>query len=189
MSNAAHCRPPALTDEAVSELASTLFPFCSVEAGSPSELASFEDRNYYFRGALEPDPAGSSHVTTTVKAQKHFLLKVAHSSFNREICEAFNDVMRFVFAEGFNCSCPVLTRSGEDIAMVTVKQLTDDVASKRKADHRRFCVRVFTFMPGDKMRAVADLSPAMLFDVGSFIGRMASCLKVLKVYATFISIV
>ena len=167
--SAADGRPPDLSAEATSTLITTYFPFKSVSLNSFKPLPSYDDRNVYFTGTLENGERG----------EEPFVLKLYNCyTYTFEILEALNDVMLFLSARNFPCSCPLAGRDGRHAILVSRSKM---LRLKEESDGAvEYTVKVVRFIPGVVMDKLDKcyLTPELSYSVGNMVGRMDLALQV-----------
>lgn len=162
-------RPPNLDSEAICSLLKELYPFEDVDRSSVKELPGYEDRNFYFKGRLNPEAVSC--------ATEEFILKVSHLTNSCELLEGVNEVMDHLKSRDFRCNYAIRNNSGEKIALLSENQLLRGNPSMRTGRAAQYPVRVLTYVPGETLEAV-QITPRLAFDVGMLAGSIDKALLV-----------
>lgn len=180
-------RPPPLSSRAVSCLLLRFFPFREIDSSSINELVSYDDRNYFFRGARFDHEAGSRDSPTG-----QYVLKVTNRNDPPELIAELSEIMHVLHQKGYKCPYPIPTRAGGgDLMVISSQQLHclenggDEVKltavsghTENKEDQCLYAVRVLVFVPGEMLSDVPQ-SPLLVFKVGQYIGSLDRDLQVL----------
>ena len=186
-------RPPSLSNKSVSEVVRKHFNFKTVDQNSVKTLASYDDRNYYFRG---------EHL---YRDGHEFVLKL-----NNPLCTSFEEMEALACVMKHLDSCnlkfstpfPVTTKEGRNVIQLSSKELmvvTDeqlcssptgtcvDSSTMNNGDDSiegvgdvSYHVSVLSFIPGCVFDGIDKtlLTSAMLFQVGEMIGIVDKELRV-----------
>ena len=177
-------RPPSFRDfQCVATLLCELYPFQSIEVASMTELNSYEDRNYYFRGTLAL--SARSKVEGVVPTGE-YVLKLSREK--PALVSGRAGVMKHLAANGIPCSVPMDSRCGMQMESITARVenecLVDlrgkEACSSNNLEAEEFLVQLLTFIPGCLLEYVEDPSPILLHQVGELVGRMDLLLEVGK---------
>ena len=141
-------RPPEYTAEALAALVETRF---GLRLATVSPLASYDDQN-----ALGVEPSG-----------RRWVIKVANARERRVQLEAQNAMLAHLDAEAPELCCPRV-RAALDGSTV--------VALEHPAGHPHF-LRIMSYLEGTFLGEVATQSPALLENLGGFLGRLDTALQ------------
>ena len=166
-------RPAQLSKETVAELVLRSFPFEGVDVSSVTELDSYDDRNYYFKGTpLEhcvSDAAGTSPAGADL-SNKEYVLKTWNSSETQARCEGRCLLLLYLRECDDNVPCPRPLKCKEGNFTVECR-LGDEGAESSSL------LTVQEYLPGRVMEEV-DPPPYLLYEVGQAIGSIARNLQV-----------
>lgn len=146
MQNTYSLRPPFSEQDAV-KIAAEKY---SIRAEQVKELHSERDRNFYLRTA----------------SGQEFTLKIAHADNQIDVLDLQNQAMAAI-AEKFRAAgCPQVctAKSGEQITTVHDNNGTSHF------------VRLLTFLPGTPFATFKPHSPALLENLGTFMGQISAAL-------------
>lgn len=174
-------RPPALSNEAVSVLLFRHFPFTHVSMESFKPLPSYDDRNWFFEGALE-EKAYRSCLHGT---QYPFVLKILNSGLTLGEAKGMNEMMLLLSERGIPVTRPIATRSGHHTVALTLSEMepprTNKSSSAEKGEEdQTYAVRVLTYLPGIPMDKLdkKHFTPDLAYSLGKMAGKMDSILQV-----------
>ena len=96
-------RPPRLSSTAIERFLKVHFPFISVNRSSIKELVSYEDRNHYFQGEIDPS------ISTSKKPGNEYVLKFLNHvvSEDIELVKGLTELKKYLYRQGFNCPFPI----------------------------------------------------------------------------------
>ena len=111
-------RPPYLSHSSIEHFLKTYFPFRAVNKSSIKELVSYDDRNYYFRGEI--DPPFSSSITPG----NEYVLKFLNHRFDIELVKGLTELKKYLYGRGFVCPFPIPSvSSNSEIVIVSESEL------------------------------------------------------------------
>jgi 4-aminobutyrate aminotransferase-like enzyme/Ser/Thr protein kinase RdoA (MazF antagonist) len=139
---------PVVTAEQAAAFVSERY---GMEAAVIRELAGERDRNYYVA-------AGDG---------REFVLKIAHALERLENLDLQNQVLGHLAKNAPNLPCPrvVTAVSGETIASI------------QTPSHNSHYTRLLTYLPGRPLAEVQPHSPALLENLGHFLGQMDAAMS------------
>ena len=192
-------RPPYIPPQTLVRFIIQNFPFSSVEVESIKQFDGYDDRNYYFEGELKPNvnnfDSKKAHHT-----RNEFVIKFLNSrdSKNVKVVEGLTELTKFLGDKLFKCphAIPSLYDSeivvkkhsellacvsGEKVNEPDLKQSRVAVLNGGSVADRHYCVRIFAFVPGG-MFGYEEQSPELLHDLGYYVGRLNSVMKVSSLF-------
>ena len=113
-------RPPCLSSTAIEGFLKVHFPFMSVNRNSIKESISYEDRNYYFQGEIDPS------FSTSKKPGNEYVLKFINHvvSEDIELVKGLTELKKYLYKRGFNCPFPIPSvSSNSEIVIVNETEL------------------------------------------------------------------
>ena len=168
-------RPPELESSIVAKLILAVFPFKEVEESSVKQLPSYEDRNYYLTVVTEGvTNCGSGDENT----EGEFVLKISNSLMDVELKKGHNDLMTYLYQQGFECPQPLSSRNGNGVEVLSKRQLLAGDPGASEGGGPKFCVQVLIYIPGRTMESV-PFTPRLAYEAGRYIGRMDAAMQVL----------
>ena len=176
---------PCVDKERAVKLASSLYGLNVHEPSRVKEFVSYDDRNFYMKGAL-PSFSNQGNAGLTTREGEYVLKILNHvDSENISVVNAQNEVMLHLKEHGFACPIPVRSLSGE----YTIQcELETSETKRRKEDFieqeppsRVYAVRLLTFVPGILLKHVC-CSRDLLFSLGCYIAKMNKALQVITTW-------
>lgn len=163
-----------LSGESVAVLVRRVFPFLRVYESSVKQLQGYDDRNFYFRGVHE----STTRESGDCEAGDEYILKVSDPSTTCECADGQNCLMKFLKGRGFNCPCPVESRSGRETEVLSESELLGGEPPLRVTRKPKFCTRVLSYVRGEVVGGGMELSPELGYSMGEYVGRMDAALQV-----------
>ena len=197
-------RPPRLSSTAIERFLKVHFPFISVNKSSIKELVSYEDRNHYFQGEIDPS------FSTSKKPGNEYVLKFLNHvvSEDIELVKGLTELKKYLYGRGFNCPFPIPSVSSDsEIVIVNETELkhyiermtsnaisgselsiqqttsTESTCSQPQDDNpvsskeKQYCVRVLAYIPGTIFK-YASQTPEQMYKFGEYMGLMNKEMKV-----------
>lgn len=164
-------RPPPLKPASIVKLVKLYYGFEQVVEGSLKQFPSYYDQNFYFRGQY-PNEREGEYV---IKILNRLYISPAMASGLSALWGHLNE-------NGLNYTSMLSNIKGEKISNLTFRELVqfeEEQPSEAAQDHS-FSVRLMRFVPGEVFDMVDKryLTPDLLFQVGAFLGRIDTTLKV-----------
>ena len=169
------CRPVADRQKAV-QLAADHFGLSDIEE-SVQEFVSFEDRNFFIRGRLEPGADVSG-----------FVLKVFHHATTEKSAAvvARCEVALHVGKYGFECPVPVKSLDGNLMDFIVLPahvesetREPEQTCTEDKPQVRRHGLCLLRFVPGVVASEKKERWPkSFLLDLGGYTGHLVKALQV-----------
>ena len=171
-------RPPELESSVVAKLILAVFSFKEVEESSVKQLPSYEDRNYYLTGLTED-------VTNRGRRDGEFVLKISNSLMDIELKKGHNDLMSYLYQQGFECPQPLSSRNGKGVEILSKKQLLAGDPGASEGEGPKFCVQLLTFIPGKTMEGI-PFTPRLAYEAGRYVGSVDAVLQVYYTSTVFL---
>ena len=111
--------PPSLSVDQLSTLATRLFPLAHVDVASVKDLVSYDDKNYYFRGTLEPDDVACSK-------ERELVFKINNAIDSPVLVGGLTSLMTFLSSRGFRVPRPLASRDGLQVKVCSAGELLGD---------------------------------------------------------------
>ena len=180
-------RPPRFSNGAVAYTSSYFYPFEELDLHSVTELNSWGDRNYYFKGRY----VGAKYT--------EFVLKIynCEDSSNSSFIRGLADVMEYLHDNGYNCCFPLKARNKRNMLIFsekTITEITDGNLSNpptyctnndgfvySKNDtvvKRQYCVLILYYVPG-QIAAKVFKTDKLLFNISYYFGSLNKALQVI----------
>ena len=174
--------PPSLSVDQLSTLATRLFPLARVDVASVKDLVSYDDKNYYFRGTLEPDDVACSK-------EGEFVFKINNATDSPDLVGGLTSLMTFLSSRGFRVPRPLASRDGLQVKVCSAGELLGDstchsgcreAGNVPESPPLEYCVRLFSYIPAELMDLIDKkfLTPKLVYSMGNLLGRLDVALKV-----------
>jgi len=172
---------PCVDKKRAVRLGSLLFGLRISDSSHVKEFVSYDDRNFYLRGAL-PDHSNKHDSGGPQEKESEFVLKILNhaDSENISYVNAQNEIMLHLNKHGFACPVPAKSLDGEYTVECELKS-SETEGDKGKADEqetplRVYAVRLLSFVPGKLVKDV-QCTPDLLFDLGRYVAKMNKALQ------------
>ncbi len=164
-------RPPHLTPASISSLVKLYYGFEQVLEDSVKQFPSYYDSNFYFRGLYQNESEGE------------YMLKILNRvRISTAIASGLSDLWGHLNKNGLNYTSMLPNKKGERVFTLTVQELVQFEKEQplEAILALSFSVRVMKFVPGEVFDMVDKhyLTPQLLFQVGAFVGKIDTALKV-----------
>lgn len=183
-------RPPNISNQRLIQLLTSTLHFKEVNESEIKPLRSYADRNYYFRGTLDfplisSGPANTSVTNTSLECE--YVFKINNPLLaNFEEIKGINFITRHLNNQGFRGIQDALSnRNGQDVFVILRDDVLEycnlgDSADPPLAEASIYYLRVMTYIPGELYKEIDRryITPDLLLELGSVIGRMAKELQV-----------
>ena len=178
--------PPSLSVVQLSTVATSLFPLARIDVTSVKDLVSYYDKNYYFRGTLEPETASHS------QEEGEFVLKITNIAYSPDLVRGLTSLMTFLSSRGFRVPRPLASRDGLQVKVCSAGELLGDstchsgcheagnVPESSFSPPLEYCVRLLPYIPDEVMDLIdiKYLTPKLAYSMGNLLGRLDVALKV-----------
>lgn len=170
-------------------LTNLLFGLHVTDSSQVKEFVSYDDRNFYLKGALPGNvkERGNHHDQRQMN-EGEFVLKILNhvDSKNIPYVNAQNEIMLHLKACGFVCPVPVRSLNGEFTVECEVESSNFEYEEDQKQTlnqqghpvHRICAVRLLSFVPGKLLKDVS-CTPDLLFNLGCYVAKINKALQVI----------
>ncbi len=164
-------RPPQLKPASIVKLIKLYYDFEQVTEDFVTQFPSYYDLNFYFRGLYQ-------------EIEGEYMLKVLNRvRISIAMASGLSVLWSHLNENGLNYTSMLPNKKGERVSTLTLRELVqfEEEQPPEAVLAFLFSVRVMRFVPGEVFDMVDKhyLTPHLLFQVGAFVGRIDTALKVI----------